>query len=203
MSNLDLDLSLFRPVYSPKDFLEVLAQLHSPNHVPHGISQVGKPFGLIQIPLKTASLEDLIERFSELSRAEPHIGVSPGAPSGDDPSLTLEQERYQLGMKVLDMDHAPLSQEFLKRGCPHSLRGCVYAQVLGCQITEKDNLYYNELKEAVITVDIMLDKLIIKVVVVSLNSIIGVWWAPGQVGIKNKKYVLMESFHLQGGTWKN
>ena len=163
MSNLDLDLSLFRPVYSPKDFLEVLAQLHSPNHVPQGISQGGKPFGLIQIPLKTAALEDLIERFSELSRAEPHIGVSPGAPSGDDPSLSLEQERYQLGMKVLDMDHAPLSQEFLKRGCPHSLRGCVYAQVLGCQITEKDNLYYNELKEAVITVDIMLDKLIIKV----------------------------------------
>ena len=39
----------------------------------------------------------------------------------------------------------------------------MYAQVLGCQITEKDNLYYNELKEAVITVDIMLDKLIIKV----------------------------------------
>ena len=147
---------------SLQDFLEVLSQLHSPNHVPHGVSQ-GKPFGLIQIPLKTAALDDLIERFSELSRAEPHIGVSPGAPSGDDPSLTLEQERYQLGMKVLDMDHAPLSQEFLKRGCPHSLRGCVYAQVLGCQITEKDNLYYNELKEAVITVDIMLDKLIIKV----------------------------------------
>ena len=162
-----------------QDFLEVLSQLHSPNHVPHGISQIGKPFGLIQIPLKTASLDDLIERFAELSRAEAHIGVSPGAPSGDDPSLTLEQERYQLGLKVLDMDHAPLSQEvrqgkpsaelcsehfqFLKRGCPHSLRGCVYAQVLGCQITEKDNVYYNELKEAVITVDIMLDKLIIKV----------------------------------------
>ena len=94
-----------------QDFLEVLSQLHSPNHVPHGISQIGKPFGLIQIPLKTASLDDLIERFAELSRAEPHIGVSPGAPSGDDPSLTLEQERYQLGLKVLDMDHAPLSQE--------------------------------------------------------------------------------------------
>lgn len=112
--------------------------------------------------MKTASLDDLIERFAELSRADPHLGVSPGAPSGDDPSLTLEQERYQLGVKVLDMDHAPLSQEYLKRGCPHSLRGCVWAQVLGCQITEKDNCYYNELKEAVITVDIMLDKLIIK-----------------------------------------
>ena len=74
--------------------------------------------------------------------------MSPNAPSGDEPSLTLEQERHQLGLKVLDMDHAPLSQvrislrrgkqreslfddlqEFLKRGCPHSLRGCVWAQV--------------------------------------------------------------------------
>ena len=147
MSNLDMDLSLFRPVYSPKDFLEVLSQLHSPNHVQHSVSQLGKPFGLIQVqlvsslknhhsliehyqvPLKTASLDDLIERFAELSRADPHLGVNPGAPSGDDPSLTLEQERYQLGVKVLDMDHAPLSQEYLKRGCPHSIRGSVWAQV--------------------------------------------------------------------------
>ena len=100
LSNLDVDLSLFRPVYSPKDFLEVLSQLHSPNHVQNSLSLLGKPFGLIQVPLKTASLDDLIERFAELSRADPHLGVSPGAPSGDDPSLTLEQERYQLGVKV-------------------------------------------------------------------------------------------------------
>ena len=55
-------------------------------------------------------MDDLIERFSELSRAEAHLGVSPHAPSGDEPSLTLEQERHQLGLRVLDMDHAPLSQ---------------------------------------------------------------------------------------------
>ena len=64
---MDLDLSLFRPVYSPKvrtkhsidifhinavfdkDFLEVLAQLHSPNHAPQGAGQLGRPFGLIQV----------------------------------------------------------------------------------------------------------------------------------------------------------
>ena len=44
-------------------------------------------------------------------------------------------------------------QEYLKRGCPHSLRGMVWAQVLGSAISEKDHCYYNELKEAVITVD--------------------------------------------------
>ena len=27
MSSLDIDLSLFRPVYAPKDFLEILSQV--------------------------------------------------------------------------------------------------------------------------------------------------------------------------------
>ena len=38
----------------------------------------------------------------------------------------------------------------------------MYCQVLGSQLTEKESAYYNELKESVITTDIMLDKLIIK-----------------------------------------
>ena len=32
-----------------QDFLEVLSQLHSPNHVHHSVSNLGKPFGLIQV----------------------------------------------------------------------------------------------------------------------------------------------------------
>ena len=31
-------------------------------------------------------------------------------------------------------NHAPLSQEFLKKGAPNSLRGKLWAQVLGCAI---------------------------------------------------------------------
>ena len=170
LSSMDMDLSLFRPVYSPKDFLEVLAQLHSPNQVAQVSGQMGRPFGLVQVPLKTASLEELMERFGEMSRAEAHLGVSPGAPSQDEPSLTLEQERQQLGLKVLEMDHAPLSQEFLKRGCPPSLRGSIWSQVLGSQALDKDVLYHNELKEAVVTTDIMLDKLIIKDVQLTVSN---------------------------------
>ena len=49
LSSTDMDLSLFRPVYSPKDFLEVLCQLHSPNHAPQGGGHLGRPFGLIQV----------------------------------------------------------------------------------------------------------------------------------------------------------
>ena len=42
--------------------------------------------------------------------------------------------RYILGRKVLASNHAPLSQEFLKKGAPNSLRGRLWAQVLGCGI---------------------------------------------------------------------
>jgi hypothetical protein len=39
----------------------------------------------------------------------------------------------------------------------------VWAQVLGCEVNEKDVTRYELLKEAVISNDLMLDKLIIKV----------------------------------------
>ena len=59
---------------------------------------------------------DLREKFSELARAEPHLGLDPQAPSLEDPSSTLENERFALGRKVLAANHAPMSQEFLKKG---------------------------------------------------------------------------------------
>ena len=55
----------------------------------------------------------------------------------EDPTITLEMERYSLGQKVIVANHAPLSQEFLKRGSPHSLRGKLWAQVLGSDVGEK------------------------------------------------------------------
>ena len=63
---------------------------------------------------------------------------------------------------MISTNHAPLSQEFLKRGSPHSLRGRLWSQVLGSEIGEKDREYFDELREAVVKNDVMVDKLIIK-----------------------------------------
>jgi hypothetical protein len=65
------------------------------------------------------------------------LGVNPKMASLEDPTITLEMERYNLGQKVILANHAPLSQEFLKRGSPHSLRGKLWAQVLGSDVGEK------------------------------------------------------------------
>ena len=70
----------------------------------------------------------------------------------EDPTITLEMERYNLGQKVLVANHAPLSQEFLKRGSPHSLRGKLWAQVLGSDVGEKvKHLYIGTIKSCWIT----------------------------------------------------
>lgn len=198
LSTLDIDLTHFRPVYAPKDFLDILAQVHSPNMnngggnaatsvaslaasalmvpsssssgslasmamqqpiqaapgaglgdlqpagglavgggakavgavqdaaglpssnraglgtaksptVPPGQvvpkqqtamtvlpAQVGfaRPWGMIGVPFKVPTIEQLREKFSELARAEPHLGLNPQAQSLEDPTISLETERY-------------------------------------------------------------------------------------------------------------
>ena len=48
----------------------------------------------------------------------------------------LEAERAHLGEKVLASNHAPIAQEFLKRGAPRALRGKLWALILGSGVRE-------------------------------------------------------------------
>jgi hypothetical protein len=66
-------------------------------------------------------------------------------------------------ISVLASSHAPVAQEFLKRGCPRSLRGRIWAQVMGSYIHPEHVEYFNRLKERVLQYDLMVDKLILKV----------------------------------------
>ena len=147
LTSLDIDLSLFRPVYAPKDFLDILAQVQSPNmvvnngtaggsainpsgnggggsnnslassgkdgkkveHFCAGTSGFARSSGMITVPLNVATLSHLREKFSELARAEPHLGLDPSAPSLEDPASTLELERFNLGRKVLAGKHTIFS----------------------------------------------------------------------------------------------
>ncbi|CAB4070167.1 TBC1 domain family member 19 [Lepeophtheirus salmonis] len=152
LSTLDLNLSLIRPVYAPKDFLEVLAQITSPNAVDlPGKTDNGAnhshTWGMIKVSFATLSLKQLF-----------YLSL----PQHQNQNTTMESERYSLGTKVLKCNHAPLSQEFLKSGSPHSLRGKIWSQVLGSEVGEKGIEYYESLKASVIRNDILVDKLIIK-----------------------------------------
>ncbi|XP_011503047.1 PREDICTED: TBC1 domain family member 19 [Ceratosolen solmsi marchali] len=152
------DLSQYRPLYAPKDFLEVLFSVRDPSFK----KQVNEPnweFSHIEIRVKT--LAQLRDMYKELSQGVTLLGVN-----GNIPSLqnypNLENERVHVGAKVLMSNHAPVAQEFLKRGAPRALRGKLWSLVLGSIVKQNDIEYYEELKEMVLQYDIMVDKLIIK-----------------------------------------
>ncbi|KAK0167282.1 hypothetical protein PV327_004701 [Microctonus hyperodae] len=151
-------MMLYRPLYAPKDFLEVLFSVRDPAFK----KQVNEPnwdFSHIQICVKT--LAQLRITYAELSQGVALLGVNNDMPAiGNFPNL--EAERTDLGEKVLKSNHAPIAQEFLKRGAPRALRGQLWSLVLGSVVKETDRNYYEELKNMVLQYDIMVDKLIIK-----------------------------------------
>ncbi|XP_054002919.1 TBC1 domain family member 19 isoform X1 [Hylaeus anthracinus] len=158
LSTYDIDLSQYRPLYAPKDFLDVLFAIRNPSFKKQP-DELNWEFSHIQIRVKT--LAQLRRVYGELAKGTPLLGVSPDMP-GSENFATLEEERIHLGEKVLKSNHAPVAQQFLKRGVPRSLRGRVWSLVLGSTVKENDVEYYEELKNMVLQYDIVVDKLIIK-----------------------------------------
>lgn len=69
----------------------------------------------------------------EFANGTPLLGVNPELHSSENYG-NLEEERIHLGEKVLRSNHAPIAQEFLKRGAPRSLRGRLWSLVLGSTV---------------------------------------------------------------------
>lgn len=121
LSNFQVDLSNYRPVYAPKDLLEVLLSLKGPANQKHDIDEDVVPkweFSHIALPVK--NLFDLRVLFSELLRNEMNQS---------DWSATCE--------KILVTKHAPLCQQILKKGLtPTPIRGRLWSIVLGSEMEE-------------------------------------------------------------------
>ncbi|XP_019697461.1 TBC1 domain family member 19 isoform X2 [Harpegnathos saltator] len=188
LSTYDIDLSQYRPLYAPKDFLDVLFSIRDPSFKkqPCEISfykrelvfvwikiyllniftilllsfrdELNWDFSHIQISVKT--LTQLRRMYSELAQGVLLLGVNTDMPATEN-FPNLEAERTYIGEKVLNLNQAPIAQEFLKRGSPRSLRGRIWSFVLGSVIKDNDVEYYNELKNLVLQYDIVVDKLII------------------------------------------
>ncbi|KAF4524524.1 hypothetical protein B566_EDAN002796 [Ephemera danica] len=135
LSTYDVDLSQYRPVYAPKDFLDVLLWIRSPNY--RSLDGDGS-WDFSQIPLKVKSLNELKSMYQEAARGEPLLGVNPNMPSPAHGYGNLEAERIALGEKVIAGNNAPVAQEYLKKGCPRSIRNKIWAKVLGSEVNEQD-----------------------------------------------------------------
>ncbi|KAI0232517.1 TBC1 domain family member 19 [Lamellibrachia satsuma] len=154
------DLSRFRPVYAPKDFLEVVSSLKNPNLV-ESLESAGfsTRWGIVQATLETKDLHDLRLQFSDMSMTQCQGGID------DTSELQAElflQERERLARKVVDTLHGPVAQEFAKKGCPITYRVDLWKHILGVCVNDIDALYYSQLKANVLQHDMLVDNLIYK-----------------------------------------
>ncbi|KAH3840801.1 TBC1 domain family member 19-like [Dreissena polymorpha] len=153
------DLTQIRPVYAPKDFLEVIMCLQNPNYNAGDSSGTYTLWGLVQLPLKLSSINRLRLLYSDMAINQCQTGVDD---SSDIPADMFDSDRVKLGKKVLQAEHSPIAQEYAKKGCPVSLREDLWSQILGINVDEFDVLYYEQLKANVIAHDLLVDSLLYK-----------------------------------------
>uniref|UniRef100_A0A8C5T2F7 TBC1 domain family member 19 n=1 Tax=Malurus cyaneus samueli TaxID=2593467 RepID=A0A8C5T2F7_9PASS len=153
------DLSLFRPVYAPKDFLEVLMNLRNPNYENGEQPSFRNHLGLIQVPLKVKDIPELKEDFSELGLNIGQLGIDDSAQV---PPEFFENEHVRIGQKVLAEQDSAAAQQYVRQGCPTALRADLWALILNISNQPEDILYYEQLKSNVIQHDLLVDSLIYK-----------------------------------------
>ncbi|XP_046812263.1 TBC1 domain family member 19 isoform X1 [Lucilia cuprina] len=149
LSNYTIDLANYRPVYAPKDILDVLLSLKGPTKCPENTELVQVPkweFSHISLPVK--NLFELRNHYNDLMRNETY------ASAGD---INVQCQR------VLESKHAVLCQHLLRKGnTPAPYRGALWAYVLGSHVNDYDIDHWNKLKHMVLATDHIVDKLVFK-----------------------------------------
>uniref|UniRef100_A0AAQ6AE66 Rab-GAP TBC domain-containing protein n=1 Tax=Amphiprion ocellaris TaxID=80972 RepID=A0AAQ6AE66_AMPOC len=140
------DLSRFRPVYAPKDFLEVLISLRNPNHDSSEDVSARSHWGLIQVPLNVRDIPQLRQAYSELNLTTGQLGI-------DDHCLSC--------LVVVEQDSAA-AQQYSRQGCSTGLRADLWALILNSTNQSQDMMHYEQLKAGVIQHDLLVDNLIYK-----------------------------------------
>ncbi|XP_033116109.1 TBC1 domain family member 19-like [Anneissia japonica] len=151
------DLSAFRPVYAPKDFLDVLITVKNPQQQ-QSSNPLHNTWGLLQIPLKVKSLTELQNFYGDLSPSNAQIGVE----NLSSMTTGFENEAVKFGHKIVNENHCPLAQLYAKQGCPTTLRAQVWSSILGVSTDDIDLLYYDQLKNYVLQHDLLVDNLMYK-----------------------------------------
>ncbi|KAK0146680.1 TBC1 domain family member 19 [Merluccius polli] len=140
MSTDEPDLSQFRPVYAPKDFLEVLVGLRNPNHDSSEQASTRSHWGLIQVPLSVKDVGQMVrtqgpqtvnvstrEMYCELGLTTGQLGIDDQANLHPD---LFESEHVDVGKKVVLHQDSAAAQQYSRQGCPMGLRADLWALIL-------------------------------------------------------------------------
>ncbi|XP_067950063.1 TBC1 domain family member 19-like [Watersipora subatra] len=156
VGTMELDVSKIRPVYGPKDFLEVLINVSMPNKNEDLLSQ---SWGLLTVPIHRLSINELRVQYHQMSINHRQTGVDDEV---EVPQELFANDRFRLGKKVVSSGSSVLAQEYCKRGCPSGLRADLWQTALDVNVTNVDRLYYDQLKQAYLQHDLLTDLLYYK-----------------------------------------
>ncbi|KAM6959659.1 TBC1 domain family member 19 isoform 1-T1 [Tautogolabrus adspersus] len=159
MGTDDPDLSRFRPVYAPKDFLEVLINLRNPNHDSSEDVSARSHWGLIQVPVNVRDIPQLRQAYAELNLITGQLGIDDHAHIHPD---LFESEYVQIGKKVLVEQDSAAAQQYSRQGCPTGLRADLWALILNSTNQPPDVMHYEQLTAGVIQHALLVDHLIYK-----------------------------------------
>ncbi|XP_071504232.1 TBC1 domain family member 19-like [Diadema antillarum] len=152
------DLSTFRPVYGPRDFLDMLTTIRHPNLATAGHAASAQ-WGLINLPLKVKTMQQLREDYKDLSPGERQTGVDDTA---DGVGELFDMDRVKLGRRVIQANHAAVAQQYARCGCSGGLRGQIWKQILAVTVDDMDKLLYDQLRHYVLQHDLLIDNLYYK-----------------------------------------
>ncbi|XP_051573680.1 TBC1 domain family member 19-like isoform X2 [Myxocyprinus asiaticus] len=159
MGTDDPDLSKFRPVYAPKDFLEVLIGLRNPNNERSEELTVRSQWGLIQVSLNVRDIPQTRETYPELGLTYGQLGI-------DDhtrvPPDLFESEHIHIGKKVVSEQDSAAAQQYSRQGCPTGLRAQLWTLILNSTDDPEEITHYEQLKARVIHNALLVDNLIYK-----------------------------------------
>ncbi|XP_077085647.1 TBC1 domain family member 19 isoform X1 [Siphateles boraxobius] len=153
------DLSKFRPVYAPKDFLEVLIGLRNLNNDRSEDLTVRSNWGLIQVSLNVRDIPQMRETYPELGLTYGQLGI-------DDhthvPPDLFESEHILIGKKVVSEQDSAAAQQYSRQGCPTGLRAQLWTLILNTTDDPEVITHYEQLKARVIHHGLLVDNLIYK-----------------------------------------
>uniref|UniRef100_A0A3B4TNY9 TBC1 domain family, member 19 n=1 Tax=Seriola dumerili TaxID=41447 RepID=A0A3B4TNY9_SERDU len=151
------DLSRFRPVYAPKDFLEVLISLRNPNHDSSEDVNARSHWGLIQVPLNVRDIPQLRQAYSELNLTTGQLGIDDHAHIH--PGI---HKNTLLHVWLNTVQDSAAAQQYSRQGCSTGLRADLWALILNSTNQPPDVMHYEQLKAGVIQHDLLVDNLIYK-----------------------------------------
>uniref|UniRef100_A0A6Q2YT79 Rab-GAP TBC domain-containing protein n=1 Tax=Esox lucius TaxID=8010 RepID=A0A6Q2YT79_ESOLU len=156
------DLSRFRPVYAPKDFLEVLISLRNPNHDSSEEASSKSYWGLVQVPLQVRDIPQMREAYSELCLTSGQLGIDDltHVPPGESLLMCTELALCPGENSLLSTTFVAQVQNF--GSFTYSMSGVKYLWTTHFFLLGQDVLHYNQLKAGVIHHDLLVDKLIYK-----------------------------------------